>query len=62
MGRGNCPKKKRNNLKNALTEGKTYAEIGHILNCSYKMMRNALVYTKNRNPWKKTSHVQHIGK
>ena len=48
MGRGkHCTEEKREIIKKMYSEGKTYAEIGQILNCSNKMIRNALVYTKN---------------
>jgi len=56
MGRGkHCTVEKRNFIKNMISEGKKYAEIGRIVNCSSKMIRKALLFvekneTRRRKP------------
>lgn len=49
MGRGkHCTLEKREIIKNMISEGKTYAEIGQLLHCSNKMIRNAVIYEKKK--------------
>lgn len=45
MGRGkHCSDEKRKVIQKMLKEGKTFAEIGHILGCSNKMISKAKKY------------------
>jgi len=56
MGHGkHCTVEKRNLIKNVISEGKTYAEIGRIVGCSSKMIRKAVLFvekneTRRRKP------------
>lgn len=47
MGRGkHCSAEKREIIKKMILEGKTYAEIGSLLGCSNKMIRNAITFVE----------------